>query len=52
MNMRFSMGKGFVNYDLVDRIAIVMIDRFPVNAMSDQVHFELVDVFDWRSYER
>lgn len=46
MNIQFPMGKEFVKYNIVDRIAIVMIDRPPVNAMSDQVHYELADVFD------
>jgi enoyl-CoA hydratase len=46
MAIDFPMGKEFVKYNIVDRIAIVMIDRPPVNAMSDQVHFELADVFD------
>lgn len=46
MNIQFPMGKEFVKYNIVDRIAIVMIERPPVNAMSDQVHYELADVFD------
>lgn len=46
MSIDFPMGKEFVKYTMMDRIAIVMIDRPPVNAMSDQVHFELADVFD------
>lgn len=46
MDIDFCMGKEFVKYDIVDRIAVVMIDRPPVNAMNDQVHFELADVFD------
>jgi enoyl-CoA hydratase len=46
MNIQFPMGKEFVKYNIVDRIAIVMIDRPPVNALSDQVHFELADVFE------
>jgi len=46
MNIQFPMGKEFVKFNIVDRIAIVMIDRPPVNAMSDQVHYELADVFD------
>jgi len=46
MTINFPMGKEFVKYNIVDRITIVMIDRPPVNALSDQVHFELADVFD------
>lgn len=46
MNIQFPMGKEFVKYNIVDRIAIVMIDRPPVNALSDQVHFELADIFE------
>lgn len=46
MNIQFPMGKEFVKYNIVDRIAIVMIDRPPVNAMNDQAHYDLADVFD------
>ena len=46
MTITFPMGKEFVKYNIIDRIAIVIIDRPPVNAMSDQVPYELADVFD------
>ncbi len=46
MSAEYPMGKEFVKYKIENRIATVIIDHPPVNALSDQVHFEIADVFD------
>jgi enoyl-CoA hydratase len=52
MAVEYPMGKEFVKYRIEDRIATVIIDHPPVNALSDQVHFEIADVFDELSDKR
>jgi enoyl-CoA hydratase len=40
------MARKYVNYEIEDRIAIVTIDRPPVNALNLEVIDELSEVFE------
>ena len=40
------MAREFVNYQVEERIALVTVDRAPVNALNEQVQTEIGEVFD------